>query len=318
MANERMTQLLIRPFAYSLIRLFIMLSPELIKKIRRIEIRTRHLVNDSFAGEYHAIFKGRGMEFDEVRPYQPGDEVRTIDWNVTARTGEPFVKRFVEERELTVMLLVDASASGKFATVNRFKQEIAAELAAVLAFSAISNNDKVGVLIFTDRVELFIPPRKGRRHVLRLIRDLLAFEPVGHGTNLKLGLDTINNLLKRRSILFLISDFLTPPDSYRAALQFSNRRHDVIAVTLSDPREHELPNVGLLALEDAETGQVRWVDTGSRQWRQAFIERVNELKTARDRVFRKAKVDRIDISTNAEYVTPLTRFFERRARRLRR
>lgn len=318
MANERMTQLLIRPFAYSLIRLFIMLSPELIKKIRRIEIRTRHLVNDSFAGEYHAIFKGRGMEFDEVRPYQPGDEVRTIDWNVTARTGEPFVKRFVEERELTVMLLVDASASGKFATVNRFKQEIAAELAAVLAFSAISNNDKVGVLIFTDRVELFIPPRKGRRHVLRLIRDLLAFEPVGHGTNLKLGLDTINNLLKRRSILFLISDFLTPPDSYRAALQFSNRRHDVIAVTLSDPREHELPNVGLLALEDAETGQVRWVDTGSRQWRQAFIERVNELKTARDRVFRKAKVDRIDISTDAEYVTPLTRFFERRARRLRR
>lgn len=295
-----------------------MLSPELIKKIRRIEIRTRHLVNDSFAGEYHAIFKGRGMEFDEVRPYQPGDEVRTIDWNVTARTGEPFVKRFVEERELTVMLLVDASASGKFATVNRFKQEIAAELAAVLAFSAISNNDKVGVLIFTDRVELFIPPRKGRRHVLRLIRDLLAFEPVGHGTNLKLGLDTINNLLKRRSILFLISDFLTPPDSYRAALQFSNRRHDVIAVTLSDPREQELPNVGLLALEDAETGQIRWVDTGSRQWRQAFIERVNELKTARDRVFRKAKVDRIDISTDAEYVTPLTRFFERRARRLRR
>lgn len=295
-----------------------MLSPELIKKIRRIEIRTRHLVNDSFAGEYHAIFKGRGMEFDEVRPYQPGDEVRTIDWNVTARTGEPFVKRFVEERELTVMLLVDASASGKFATVNRFKQEIAAELAAVLAFSAISNNDKVGVLIFTDQVELFIPPRKGRRHVLRLIRDLLAFEPVGHGTNLKLGLDTINNLLKRRSILFLISDFLTPPDSYRAALQFSNRRHDVIAVTLSDPREHELPNVGLLALEDAETGQIRWVDTGSRQWRQAFVERVNELKTARDRVFRKAKVDRIDISTDAEYVTPLTRFFERRARRLRR
>ncbi len=295
-----------------------MLSPELIKRIRRIEIRTRRLVNDSFAGEYHAIFKGRGMEFDEVRPYQPGDEVRTIDWNVTARTGEPFVKRFVEERELTVMLLVDASASGKFATVNRFKREIAAELAAVLAFSAISNNDKVGVLIFTDRVELFIPPRKGRRHVLRLIRDLLAFEPVGHLTNLKLGLDTINNLLKRRSILFLISDFLTPPDSYRAALQFSNRRHDVIAVTLSDPREHELPNVGLLTLEDAETGQIRRVDTGSRHWRQAFVERVNELKTARDRVFRKAKVDRIDISTDAEYVTPLTRFFERRARRLRR
>ena len=292
-----------------------MLTPELIRKIRRIEIRTRHLVNNSFAGEYHAIFKGRGMEFDRVRPYQPGDEVRTIDWNVTARTGQPFVKRYVEERELTVMLLVDASASGQFGTVNRFKREIAAELAAVLAFSAISNNDKVGVLIFTDRVELFIPPRKGRRHVLRLIRDLLAFEPTGHRTNLRLGLDTLNHLLKRRSIIFLISDFLAPPDSYRSVLQISNRRHDLIAVTMSDPREQEWPNVGLLALEDAETGQVQWVDTSSRHWRQSFAERVNELKLARDRVFRKAKVDRIDITTDAEYVTPLTTFFERRARR---
>lgn len=295
-----------------------MLTPELIKKIRRIEIRTRHLVNDSFAGEYHAIFKGRGMEFDEVRPYQPGDEVRTIDWNVTARIGEPFVKRYVEERELTVMLLVDASASGQFGTVNRFKREIAAELAAVLAFSAISNNDKVGLLVFTDRRELFISPRKGRRHVLRLIRDLLAFEPTGHRTDLKLGLDTIHHTLKRRSIVFLISDFLAPPDSYRSVLQIINRRHDLIAVTLSDPREYELPNVGMLALEDAETGQVQWVDTSSRQWREAFIERVKELHGARNRVLRKAKVDRIDISTNAEYVTPLTTFFEKRARRLRR
>lgn len=295
-----------------------MLSPELIKKIRRIEIRTRRLVNDSFAGEYHAIFKGRGMEFDEVRPYQPGDEVRTIDWKVTARIGEPFVKRYVEERELTVMLLVDASASGQFGTVNRFKREIAAELAAVLAFSAISNNDKVGVLIFTDRIELFIPPRKGRRHVLRLIRDLLAFEPIGHRTNLRLGLDTLNHLLKRRSIIFLISDFLAPPDSYRSVLQISNRRHDVIAVTMSDPREQDWPNVGLLALEDAETGQVQWVDTSSPHWRQSFADKVSELKVARDRVFRKAKVDRIDITTDAEYVTPLTTFFEKRVRRLRR
>ena len=296
-----------------------MLTPELIKKIRRIEIRTRHLVNNSFAGEYHAIFKGRGMEFDEVRPYQPGDEVRTIDWKVTARTGEPFVKRYVEERELTVMLLVDASASGQFGTVNRFKREIAAELAAVLAFSAISNNDKVGLLIFTDRLELYIPPRKGRRHVLRLIRDLLAFEPAGSGTDLKLGLDTINHMLKRRGIVFLISDFLTPPERYRFALQISNRRHDVIAVNLDDPREvSEWPNVGLVALEDAETGQIQWVDTGSRRWREAFIDRVGELRSARSRVFRKAKVDQIDISTDAEYVTPLTTFFERRARRLRR
>lgn len=295
-----------------------MLSPELIKKIRRIEIRTRRLVNDSFAGEYHAIFKGRGMEFDEVRPYQPGDEVRTIDWKVTARVGEPFVKRYIEERELTVMLLVDASASGQFGTANRFKREIAAELAAVLAFSAISNNDKVGVLFFTDRIELFIPPRKGRRHVLRLIRDVLAFEPTGQRTDLKLGLDTINHLLKHSSIVFLISDFLTPPESYSSALQICNRRHDCIAITLTDQREQEWPNVGLIALEDAETGQVRWVDTGSRRWRQAFVHRVNELQVARERVFRKAQVDRIDITTDAEYVTPLTTFFEKRAKRLRR
>ena len=295
-----------------------MLTPELIRKIRRIEIRTRRLVNDSFAGEYHAIFKGRGMEFDEVRPYQPGDEVRDIDWNVTARTGDLFVKRFVEERELTVMLVVDASGSGQFGTVNRFKREIAAELAAVLAFSAITNNDKVGLLVFTDRVELFISPRKGRRHVLRLIRDLLAFEPEGRGTDLKLALSTVNRVLKRHSIVFLISDFLAPPETYRSVLQVSNRRHDVIAVNVTDPREEEWPKVGLLALEDAETGQTQWVDTSSRTWRESFAERVNELTIARERVFRKAKVDRINITTDAEYVTPLTKFFERRARRLRR
>jgi len=295
-----------------------MLTPELIRKIRRIEIRTRRLVNDSFAGEYHAIFKGRGMEFDEVRPYQPGDEVRDIDWNVTARTGDLFVKRFVEERELTVMLVVDASGSGQFGTVNRFKREIAAELAAVLAFSAITNNDKVGLLVFTDRVELFISPRKGRRHVLRLIRDLLAFEPEGRGTDLKLALNMVNRVLKRSSIVFLISDFLAPPETYRSVLQISNRRHDVIAVNVTDPREEEWPKVGLLTLEDAETGQTQWVDTSSRHWRESFTERVNELTTARERVFRKAKVDRINITTDAEYVTPLTKFFERRVRRLRR
>ena len=295
-----------------------MLTPELIKKIRRIEIRTRRLVNNSFAGEYHAIFKGQGMEFDEVRPYQSGDEVRSIDWNVTARTGDLYVKRYVEERELTVMLLVDASASGEFGTVNRFKREIAAELAAVLAFSAISNNDKVGLLIFTDQIELFISPRKGRRHVLRLIRDLLAFEPVGHNTNLKLGLYSLNHMLKRRSIIFLLSDFLSPPNSYSSILRVSNRRHDVIAVTLSDPREQEWPNVGVVALEDAETRNIQWVDTGSRHWRRSFMERVEELRVARERVFRRAKVDRINISTDKDYVIPLTNFFEQRARRLRR
>lgn len=296
-----------------------MLTPELMKKIRRIEIRTRNLVNTSFAGEYQAIFKGRGMEFDEVRPYQPGDEVRTIDWKVTARQGAPFVKRYVEERELTVMLLLDASASGQFGTVGRFKREIAAELAAVLAFSAVSNNDKVGLFIFTDQSELFIPPRKGRRHVLRVIRDVLAFEPQGHATDIKFGLDTINHVLKRRGIVFLISDFLAPAESYRAALQISNRRHDVIAVTLNDPLEFAAwPGVGLMALEDAETGQIQWVDTSSRHWRQAFGDRVAETQAARDRVFRKAKVDRIDITTDSDYVGPLTTFFERRSRRLSR
>ena len=295
-----------------------MLTPELIKRVRRIEIRTRRLVNDSFAGEYHAIFKGRGMEFDEVRPYQPGDEVRTIDWNVTARTGELFVKRYVEERELTVMLLVDASASGQFGTIERFKREIAAELAAVLAFSAISNNDKVGLVVFTDQIELFISPRKGRRHVLRLIRDLLAFEPTGRGTDLKLGLDMINHVLKRRSIVFLISDFLAPPESYRSILQVSNRRHDVIATVLSDPREWEIPNVGLLALEDAETREIQWVDTGSRRWRETFTKRIRALHEGRERVFRRSKVDRINISTEGDYVLPLTAFFEKRVQRLRR
>ncbi len=294
------------------------LTPELIKRIRRIEIRTRRLVNDSFAGEYHAIFKGRGMEFDEVRPYQSGDEVRTIDWNVTARSGQLFVKRYVEERELTVMMVVDLSASGQFGTVNRFKRAIAAELAAVLSFSAITNNDKVGLLVFTDKVELFIPPRKGRRHVLRLIRDLLAFEPTGRGTDIRLALNTINRILKRKSIIFLISDFLVAANSYAPVLQVSNRRHDVIAVTVSDPREQEWPKVGLLALEDAETGEVQWVDTSSGSWRRKFAERVKQAQANRDNAFRRSKVDRINITTDTDYVTPLTTFFEKRAKRLRR
>lgn len=296
-----------------------MLTTELLEEIRRIEIYTRRLVNNSFAGEYHAIFKGRGMEFDEVRPYLPGDEVRSIDWKVTARTNELFVKRYVEERELTVMLLFDASASGQFGSVNSFKRELAAKLGAILAFSAITNNDKVGLLIFTDQRELYISPRKGRRHALRLIRDLLAFEPTGQGTDLKLGLETLTHMLKRRGIIFFISDFLAPPESYQSVLQIANRRHDIIAVVLNDPLEYEQwPNVGLVALEDAETGQIEWVDTGSRQWQRAFSERTTELQTARNRIFRKAKVDRIEITTGKDYVSPLITFFERRARRMRR
>ncbi|MDE2718612.1 MAG: DUF58 domain-containing protein [Chloroflexota bacterium] len=214
-----------------------MLTNDLIAKIRRIEITTRKLVNDSFAGEYHSVFKGRGMEFVEVRQYHPGEDERTIDWNVTARTGEPHVKSYAEERELTVMLVVDASRSGEFGTRNRFKRELAAELAAVMSFAATTNNDKVGLLIFTDRVELLIPPRKGRSHVLRMVRDLLVFEPEGTGTDIRLALDTINVLLKRRSIVFVISDFLAEPDSYRQALFATSRRHDVVAFDLDDPME---------------------------------------------------------------------------------
>ncbi len=295
-----------------------MLSTELIKKIHHIEIRTRRLVNDSYAGDYHSIFKGRGMEFDEVRPYQMGDEIRTIDWNVTARTGEPHVKRYVEERELTVMLVVDASASENFGSIQRFKRELAAELTAVLSFAATTNNDKVGLMIFTDQIELYIPPRKGRRHVLRMIRELLAFEPKSRGTDIKMALDKVNQILKRRSIVFVISDFLSDPESYRKALNITNKRHDVIAVDLNDPLEWKMENVGLLALEDPETDDIVWVDTGSRSWRDAYQEHAMRLEMDKSRVFKGASVDCINIQTGDDYTAPLTIFFQDRASRIRR
>jgi uncharacterized protein (DUF58 family) len=295
-----------------------MLSPELMKKIRRIEIRTRRLVNDSFAGEYHSVFKGRGMEFDEVRPYQVGDEIRTIDWNVTARTGEPHVKRYVEERELTVMLLVDASGSEDFGSVQRFKRELAAELTAVLAFAATTNNDRVGLVMFTDQIELIIPPRKGRTHVLRLIRELLAFKPQGRGTDLKLGLDTVNRLLKRRGILFLISDFIADADKYHRALAVTNRRHDLVAVDLYDPLEKNIQDIGILSLQDPETEEVVWVDTSSNAWRQSYQQRLQLLEMDKQRIFRKSKVSRIKIGTNEDYTNPLMSFFNERAKRIHR
>ncbi len=295
-----------------------MLSPDLIRTIRRIEIRTRHLVNDSFAGQYHAIFKGRGMDFDDVRPYQPGDQVRSIDWNVTARMGVPFIKRYVEERELTVILAVDASASGRFGTADRFKREIGAELAAVLAFSAISNNDKVGLLIFTDQVELHIPPRRGRRHVLRLIRDLLTFEPAGRGTDIALALARLNRVLKRRAIIFLLSDFLLDYRAYQRDLVITNRRHDVVAVTLTDPREMTWPAVGLVSLKDPETGATTWIDTANAAWRDAFARGSASCRAARNAALTQAKVDRIDVIVGQDYVAPLLAFFRTRARRLRR
>jgi uncharacterized protein (DUF58 family) len=294
-----------------------MFSTEMMKKVRQIEIRTRRLVNDSFAGEYHSIFKGRGMEFDEVRPYLPGDEVRTIDWNVTARMGQPFVKEYVEERELTVMLVVDASGSGDFASEGRFKRELAAELASVLSFSATTNKDKVGLLIFTDKVELYIPPRKGRRHVLRLIRELLAFEPEGNGTDIRLALDSINQILKRRSIIFLISDFMDDPDRYGKPLFMTNRRHDLIAVDLHDPMESEIADVGMLALEDAESGELVWVDTSDPAWRRLFARSTNQFESAKRSTLASAGVDRVRIQTDEDYARALTVFFQKRNKRIR-
>jgi uncharacterized protein (DUF58 family) len=294
-----------------------MFTTELMNKIRRIEIRSRRLVNDSFAGEYHSVFKGRGMEFDEVRPYLPGDEVRTIDWNVTARMGQPFVKKYVEERELTVMLVVDASGSGDFASEGRFKRELAAELASVLSFSATTNKDKVGLLIFTDRVELYIPPRKGRRHVLRLIRDLLAFQPERNGTDIKMALDTINQLLKRRSIVFLVSDFFDDPERYSKSLFMTNRKHDVIAIDLHDRLETEIADVGLLALEDAESGELVWLDTSDPAWRQSFALQTSTFESAKRRTLASADVDRVAIRTDQDYAKALTIFFQKRAKQIR-
>ena len=294
-----------------------MLTTELMSKVRRIEIRTRRLVNDSFSGDYHSVFKGRGMEFDEVRPYSPGDEIRTIDWNVTARMGQPFVKEYVEERELTVMLVVDASGSGDFASEGKFKRELAAELASVLSFAATNNKDKVGLLIFTDKVELYIPPRKGRRHVLRLIREMLAFEPEGRGTDIKLALDSINQILKRRSIIFLVSDFMDDPDRYSKPLFMTNRRHDLIAVDLHDPMESQIADVGLLALEDAESGELVWLDTSDPAWQRRFAQRTGQFETVKQKTLANAGVDRVKIQTDQDYAKALAIFFQKRNKRIR-
>lgn len=287
-------------------------------RIRQIELRTRRLVHDQFAGDYHSVFKGAGMEFDEVRPYQPGDEVRTIDWNVTARMNQPYIKRYVEARELTVMLVVDASASGDFGSTARFKRELAAELAAVVAFAATSNHDRVGLIVFSDRIELHIPPRRGRRHILRIVRELLAFEPVGRTTNIAHALNTLNRIYEKRAIVFLISDFQARPESYRQPLYMASRRHDTIAVDLHDPLERLVPGVGMVALEDAETGQTVWVDTESKAWQRSFADKIEAHEAAKVGVMRRAAVDRIVVDTEDDYVEPLARFFRTRERRQRR
>lgn len=283
--------------------------------MRRVEIATRGLVNDVFSGEYHSVFKGRGMNFAEVREYQHGDDIRAIDWNVTARTGAPFIKVFDEERELTVMLVVDVSASGDFGSRSRMKGEVAVEICAVLAFSATTNNDKVGLIIFSDRIEKFVPPRKGRRHVLRVLRELLYFKPEGRGTDIAGALEYLARVVRRRAVVFVVSDFLG--DRYEKALAVAGRRHDTVAIRMSDPRERRLPAVGFLALEDAETGEQLTVDVSDPAFRAAFDADVAAQLAARDKQFRKTRVDVIEITTDEPYADRLMRFFRQRAKRLR-
>ena len=291
-----------------------MIPKEILKKVKRIEISTRGLVNEVFSGEYHSVFKGRGMEFAEVREYQIGDDIRNIDWNVSARSGSPYVKVFDEERELTVMLMVDVSASGSFGTSSQLKGEVAAELCAVLAFSAIKNNDKVGLMIFSDKIEKFIPPRKGKQHVLRVIREILYFKPEDAKTDLSIALEYLNRVVKRKSIAFIISDFLT--ENYEKALQVANKKHDIIAIDIIDPREVELPNVGFLELADAETGETVLIDTGSREIRETFFSESQETRDKREKFFKSIGVDNINILTDRSYVEPITKFFKMRAKRL--
>lgn len=290
-----------------------MIPAEVMAQIRRIEIRTNRMVNELLAGQYQSVFKGQGMEFKEVREYVPGDDVRAIDWNVTARTGQPHVKVLAEERELTVMLLVDASASGRFGSVSRFKTELAGELCAVLAFSAIKNNDKVGLMIFTDGVELYVPPKKGSKHVLRVIREVLYFEPRGTGTDIASALHYFNGVQKRRAVVFVVSDFMA--EDYETALCIANRRHDVIAVAVSDAREELVPDVGLLSVRDAETGREVLVNTGDPVVRTAYARQAWERAERRDAIFRRTKVDAVHVRTDTSYVDELHRFFRMRERR---
>lgn len=287
---------------------------ELLKKVRQIEIKTRGLVNQVFSGEYHSVFKGRGMEFSEVREYQYGDDIRSIDWNVSARFNHPFVKIFEEERELTVMLVVDFSRSGDFGTVHATKNDIATEICAVLAFSAIKNNDKVGLILFTDRIEKFVPPKKGRAHILRIIRELLSFQPAGTGTDIRGALEYLNHVHKKRTIAFLISDFLD--DGYDSILRIISRKHDVIAVELSDPREESLPEAGVMKLRDAETGMERWIDTNDNHMRAAFVAYWQQRRAERKSLFIRSKVDAIPIRIDRPYIKPIVDFFKLRERRL--
>ena len=291
-----------------------MIPKEILEKVRRIEITTSRLVTDVFAGAYHSAFKGRGMEFDQVREYEFGDDIRAIDWNVTARTGKPHIKKYVEERELSVMILVDASASSRFASAGVLKNQLAAELAAVLAFAAIRNNDKVGLIIFTDEVELFIAPRKGKSHVLRVIREVLYFKPKGKQTNIPKALEYLIRVAKRRCVSFLISDFFQ--EDIRKSLNLTNKRHDLIAITLNDPREQLLPECGLIQVQDAENGQMKIIDSSDKKVRSLYHQQASVRLEKRDRLFNQAGVDHIDLTTNEAYANKFVFFFAGRRRRI--
>ncbi len=292
-----------------------MIPKEILKKVKQIQIRSSRLVNDVLAGEYVSVFKGRGMEFEDVREYQAGDDIRTIDWNVTARLGHPYIKRFKEERELTIMFLVDLSYSGEFGSMKQFKNEIATEICALLALSAVRNNDKVGLILFTDKIEKFVPPKKGKTHVLRVIREVLYYKPENKGTDISIALEYLLKVTKRKTVCFLVSDFIT--EGFERALRIANRRHDITAVSITDPRELEIPNVGFVELEDAETGGITLIDTSDRKMTKRF-NRFN-IKNMQDRanLFRGMGVDLIDVRTDRSYVEPIMKFFRTREKRLR-
>ncbi len=291
-----------------------MLPEEVLKKVHLIHIQTKHLVNDIMAGEYESAFRGRGMEFEEVREYQPGDDVRTIDWNVTARMGKPFIKLFREERELIVMLLVDISASGQFGTVKKLKKEVAAEVAALLAYTAIRNNDKVGLILFSDHVEKYVPPKKARGHGWRVIREILSFEPTGRGTDISQALDFLGRIVRKKCVCFLLSDFLAT--DFERSLRQANKRHDMIALTISDPREKELPRIGFMEFEDAETGQSVLIDTLDQNLCKNYKDFRQQEDDARRHLFRSMNLDYVSISTDVSYIKPLLTLFRRREKRL--
>ena len=293
-----------------------MIDKEILKKIRRIQISTSRKVTDVFAGQYKSVFKGIGMEFDEVREYMPGDEIRSIDWNVTARTGHPFIKKFVEERELTIMLLLDISKSSLFGTRNNLKRSVAAEVCSAIAFSAIKNNDKVGMMTFSDKVEKYIPPRKGSKHVLRVIREALYSSQSGDGTDMNVVLEALSKISTRKTITFIISDFFT--ENFKKNISIANKKHDIIAITIMDPAEKDLPNIGILKVHDAETGEEKDIDTSDKRTMEEY--RKNSFKRIKERedLLRSVNVDRIDISTDKSYVDPLVKFFKMREKRLSR